>query len=80
MWDSRLVIEQANGHYEVRASRIIPLYNKTASLLEPFNWTTRWIPREENTVADELSLKAIQGVLLEELWSSPSDHAADWSY
>ncbi len=56
--DSRLVIEQVNGHYQVKASRIIPLYKKTTSLLEPFQWAARWIPREENTVADELSLKA----------------------
>ncbi len=62
--DSRLVIEQVNGHYKVRASRVIPLCKKAASLLEPFKWTARWIPREENTVADELSLKAYRDYCL----------------
>lgn len=58
--DSRLVIEQVNGHYQVKAPRVIPLYEKAISLLEPFNWTARWIPREENAVADELSMKAFR--------------------
>jgi len=56
--DSHLVIRHLTGEYSVRSPRIIPFYEKARSLLEKFNWTARWIPREENNVADELSMKA----------------------
>jgi ribonuclease HI len=56
--DSQLVIRHITGEYTVRSSRIIPFYDKVCSLLKMFTWTARWIPRKENVVADELSLKA----------------------
>ena len=56
--DSQLVIRQLTGEYKVRAPRVIPLYERACSLLGGFEWTAKWIPREQNTVADELSEKA----------------------
>ena len=56
--DSQLVIRQLTGEYKVRSPRVTPLYERAVSLLEAFEWTAKWIPREENTVADELSEKA----------------------
>jgi ribonuclease HI len=56
--DSQLVIRHLTAEYSVRSHRIIPFYEKARSLLEKFTWTARWIPREENSVADELSREA----------------------
>ena len=56
--DSQLVIRQLTGEYKVRSPRVTPLYDRAVSLLEAFEWTAKWIPREENTVADELSEKS----------------------
>ncbi len=56
--DSTLVIRHLTGEYKVRAPRLVPLYRKACSLLNELKWTARWVRREENTVADELSLKA----------------------
>jgi ribonuclease HI len=56
--DSQLVIRQLTGEYKVRSPRMTPLYDRAVSLLEAFEWTATWIPREENTVADELSEKS----------------------
>ncbi len=55
--DSKLVIGQIKGEHEVTAPEI-PFYRKTRSLLEGVSWTATWIHREENSVADELTLKA----------------------
>lgn len=56
--DSQLVIRQLTGEYKVRSPRMMPLYRKSLSLLERFQWTAKWIPRGENSVADALSEKA----------------------
>lgn len=56
--DSRLVIRQLTGEYKVHSSRLMPFYRKTLSLLQEFQWTAKWIPRDENTIADALSEKA----------------------
>ena len=70
--DSRLVIEQLNGRYKVKSPRIIPLHIKASTLLEPFKWTSTWIPREENASADELSLKAYREYCLKRYGRVPS--------
>ena len=59
--DSQLVIRHLTGEYSVRSARIVPFYEKARSLLEKFSWTAKWIPRKENSVADELSMKAYRG-------------------
>ena len=56
--DSQLVIRQLTGEYKVRSPRVTPLHELAVSLLQAFEWTAKWIPREENTVADELSEKS----------------------
>ena len=56
--DSQVVIYHLTGEYKVRSPRLMPLYQKTFSILERFRWTAKWIPREENTIADALSQKA----------------------
>ncbi len=56
--DSQLVIRQLTGEYKVRSPRVFTFYQTAVSILEGFRWTAKWIPREENTVADELCEKA----------------------
>jgi ribonuclease HI len=52
--DSQLVIRQLTGKYKVRSPRVLTFYQTAVSILEGFRWTAKWIPREENTVADKL--------------------------
>jgi len=62
--DSRLVVSQLSGDYKVKAKRIIPLYRKVLVLLESFqDFAIRWVPREENSEADELTNRAYRETL-----------------
>jgi ribonuclease HI len=57
--DSQLCIYQLTGDYAVRSSRIKPLYKKAKNLAKKFaSLKFRWVPREKNEEADELSRKA----------------------
>jgi ribonuclease HI len=60
--DSQLVIMQLKGKYKVRAFRLIPLYSKAMELLKQIPNFSRveWIPRRENSLADELTRKALK--------------------
>jgi len=55
--DSKLVIEQMSGRWQIRGGLYVPFAGKAKYLLTNFLVppTLRWIPREKNTVADELS-------------------------
>ena len=54
--DSRLVVEQFLGNYDITKPHLLELY-KTAKQIEPeFKYTLKWIPREQNKRADELSV------------------------
>ncbi|MGI9863065.1 ribonuclease HI [Moorella naiadis] len=57
--DSQLCIYQLTGDYAVRSARIKPLYREARKLAQKFSSLRfRWVPREENEEADELSRKA----------------------
>lgn len=57
--DSLLCINQMAGTYEVRSLRILPLYKEAKKCAEQLmDVRFRWIPREENNEADELSQEA----------------------
>jgi ribonuclease HI len=54
--DSQLVVEQANGRWNCKAMRLIPLRNECQALLEELpRARLRWVKREENDVADALT-------------------------
>ncbi len=58
--DSQLVIRQMNGEYEVRAEHLGPYHERLRQLASRFRRVEyRWVPREENARADELSKMAI---------------------
>lgn len=59
--DSQLVIRQLNGRYKVKASKIIPLFEKAKKLIGEFDDISFvWVPREENREADFLSRRAYE--------------------
>ena len=58
--DSQLVIYQLEGIYRVKSPRLLPYYRRARDLLiKKFKRAfLEWIPREENSEADELSTMA----------------------
>jgi ribonuclease HI len=64
--DSKLVIEQAAGRWQVKHPGLQTLATDAKSLLKRFaGYELRWIPREENTRADHLANCAMSGRPLE---------------
>lgn len=59
--DSKLVIEQMSGRWQVKHPDMKPLHAKARSLA-PGGTTYAWMPREENTAADRLVNQALDGV------------------
>ncbi len=55
--DSLLVVNHIKGEYQVKNSRLKPLYLRVIDLLKLFGdgFTIQHIPREENTRADKLA-------------------------
>ncbi|MBA7616426.1 Bifunctional protein [subsurface metagenome] len=61
--DSELVVKQINGRYKVKNTALRPLYQKVVQLtgsLEGFK--IAYIPREQNTEADNLANKALDNL------------------
>lgn len=57
--DSALVVKQVTGKFKVGTPHIKPLHKKAMSLMAQFrNLKITWIPRENNSEADQLSYKA----------------------
>jgi ribonuclease HI len=58
--DSQLVIRQMSGEYEVKADHLRPYHDHLGALAERVGEVRfEWVPREENTRADELSKLAL---------------------
>ncbi|HML03013.1 MAG TPA: ribonuclease HI [Candidatus Bathyarchaeia archaeon] len=58
--DSRLVVNQMKGNWEVKAPLILPLYRKAKMIATAMNIKFNWICREENTDADSLCRTAYE--------------------
>lgn len=54
--DSELTVKQINGDYAVGAPHLKPFFKKTRAVLDKMKTSCkiRWIPREENSLADSL--------------------------
>lgn len=63
--DSKLVIEQLAGRWKVKSPDMRELVAEASRLLGPFRATLQWIPREENSRADELANQALDGSVAE---------------
>ena len=59
--DSKLVVEQMSGRWQIKHPDMKPLAARARSLA-PGGTTYEWIPREENTYADRLANEALDGV------------------
>ncbi len=59
--DSELVIRQMNDEYQVRTEHLQPYHDRLAQLARSFRRVEyTWVPREENTRADELSKRGLE--------------------
>jgi ribonuclease HI len=59
--DSQLVINQINKKWEVKDSKLKPLFEKAIKLLENFVfWEAKWIPRNQNKETDLIANTFLQ--------------------
>lgn len=64
--DSKLVIEQIFGSWQCKHPRLKPYYQMVKELLKSFKFINgRWIPREQNNVADSYCNRALDEKLFE---------------
>jgi ribonuclease HI len=56
--DSRLLVFQLRGVYEVKSPNLIPLHRHAKALAKSVRATFEWVPREKNTDADRLASSA----------------------
>lgn len=62
--DSQLAVRQVSGLYSVNSKHILPLYGAVMDLLKQYrNVKLEWVPRERNSMADELSHEAYEAYL-----------------
>jgi ribonuclease HI len=60
--DSELLVRQVTGTYRVKAEGLKPLHRQVAALIGRFALVTfEHVPRERNTIADELANAALDG-------------------
>ena len=58
--DSQLVLRQLEGRYAVRKAELRPLHEQASRLLAQFSsFTLEWVPRLQNSGADEAARAAI---------------------
>jgi ribonuclease HI len=79
--DSRLVIQQMFGRWNIKSGVYVPYALKAKELRQSFsNLSGQWIKREKNTVADELSKRPLRTAGIEfrlqpeEPWISREQH------
>ena len=59
--DSKLVVEQMSGRWQIKHPEMRRLAYEARELHQPSLITYKWVPREENTHADSLVNKALDG-------------------
>jgi ribonuclease HI len=60
--DSQLIARQVDGSYKVKHPDMVPLHRAATDALRQFaRWSIRSVPREQNTRADALVNKALDG-------------------
>lgn len=58
--DSKLAVEQMNGHWKVKSENVKPLFREARKMADQFKaFSVTHVPREENTVADYLANQAM---------------------
>ena len=75
--DSKLVIEQLSGRWQVKHPDMKPLAARASELLHAFKSSSlTWVPRAQNSHADRLANEAMDAGLAGRTWS-PGTEAAD---
>ncbi|WP_405545543.1 bifunctional RNase H/acid phosphatase [Streptomyces phaeochromogenes] len=74
--DSKLVVEQMSGRWQIKHPAMRPLAAEARSILPADQVTYEWIPRAENKHADRLANEAMDAGKRGEQWS-PSGSTAD---
>lgn len=60
--DSKLVIEQLAGRWKINSSSLRELHARAITLLSGIQYELKWIPREQNSLADAAANKALDGL------------------
>jgi ribonuclease HI len=64
--DSQLLVNQMNGNWKVKSKLIYPLYREAKKRTVNYNLKIKWIPRELNEEADEMSRVAFTSYSIKE--------------
>jgi len=82
--DSKLVVEQMSGRWQVKHPAMKPLAREAAALVQRLGRVRfGWIPRAQNSHADRLANEAMDAVRRGEIWrpggdTGPADAADAW--
>ncbi|WP_327409923.1 bifunctional RNase H/acid phosphatase [Streptomyces sp. NBC_01281] len=74
--DSKLVVEQMSGRWQIKHPDMRPLAAEAARVLPPSQVTYEWIPRAQNKHADRLANEAMDAGKRGEPWTPPTGEAA----
>ncbi|MFF5207027.1 bifunctional RNase H/acid phosphatase [Streptosporangium sp. NPDC000396] len=74
--DSKLVIEQMAGRWKIKNEGLRPLAIEAAALARRLKVTWRWIPREQNKIADRLANEAMDAAAAGRPWRPGESSAA----
>ena len=70
--DSKLVVEQMSGRWQVKHPDMKPLARKAAGLVAGFERVTfTWVPRAQNSHADRLANEAMDAARDGQVWQEP---------
>ena len=64
--DSQLLVNQINGNWKVKSQLLYPLYREAKKQIANYNLKIKWIPRELNEEADEMSRIAFKSYSIKE--------------
>lgn len=62
MMDSKLVVEQMSGRWKIKHPDMRKLAMEASRILTPSNVQYKWIPREENSLADALCNEILDAI------------------
>ncbi len=68
--DSKLVVEQLSGRWQVKHPAMKPLYERARRAFPANGITFAWVPRNQNKHADKLANQALDAAARGEVWRS----------
>ena len=70
--DSKLVVEQLNGNWKVKSKDLMPLVAEASKIASKLDVEFRWIPREQNSRADQLANQALDSPVAKVIPDQPA--------